>query len=398
MASVEDLAIRADIVSAGGTTYFQARAALASLSRAASGRRGEPADRARCTRWPHERRPLGRYHFLSWARRGIGASVANADDGGSLAGRASLSVQLSVDGGQGGASATAARTPVPVQMFGPGDVVGIDPRHVIRTEPRDVHRQLRAELSLRHRVRRAGFSVAVHARRAEWRPPAAVARADRAQAGRIHAVHRSRRIRCRRSRSAKIAALHDLSDSWNWAHVQVSGDTPLADAMASCARQRDLAPGLPAPARSRNALHRVPGSGVRDRQAGGLGQDVSGITTADPAWTTQTTVPLSLPFYYQFEFHTSDEGDFESLVRRLTPRVLAAEVGQRPMDVSQPDARHSLGRSAAGARGRAAERQHAADAIGTIPTRRRFRPRPELHQPARGRRRSIRRIRARTTR
>ncbi len=68
----------------------------------------------------------------------------------------------------------------------------------------------------------------------------------------------------------------------------------------------------------------------------GLGQDVSGVANTDPAWTNATHAPLSLPFYYQFEFNTSDEGDFESLVRRLTPRVLPAEVGERPMDVTTP--------------------------------------------------------------
>ena len=42
------------------------------------------------------------------------------------------------------------------------------------------------------------------------------------------------------------------------------------------------------------------------------------MTAADPAWTP-ATAPLTLPFYYRFDFHTSDEGDFESLVRALTP-------------------------------------------------------------------------------
>src|SRR5882724_7997 len=78
---------------------------------------------------------LGRYHFLSWARRGVGASVANPDNGGSLPDRASLGVQLAlnVDG------AVSPRQPAAtqVQMFGPGDILGIDPRHIIRTEPRD---------------------------------------------------------------------------------------------------------------------------------------------------------------------------------------------------------------------------------------------------------------------
>ena len=51
----------------------------------------------------------------------------------------------------------------PVEMFGPGDVIGIDPRHIIRTEPRAVHDELRAELPLRHRIRHCrifpGFSL-----------------------------------------------------------------------------------------------------------------------------------------------------------------------------------------------------------------------------------------------
>jgi hypothetical protein len=64
---------------------------------------------------------------------------------------------------------------------------------------------------------------------------------------------------------------------------------------------------------------------------------VSAVTTADPAWTSATAAPLRLPFYYSFQFHTSDEGDFESLVRRLAPQVLPPDVGIRAMDVSQPE-------------------------------------------------------------
>ena len=80
--------------------------------------------------------PLGRYHFLSWSRRGIGASVDNPDAG-SLPSRASLSVQLSVAVQQGNSSSTVQHAALPVQMFGPGDVIGLDPRHVVRTEPRN---------------------------------------------------------------------------------------------------------------------------------------------------------------------------------------------------------------------------------------------------------------------
>src|SRR6202034_4539219 len=71
------------------------------------------------------------------------------------------------------------------------------------------------------------------------------------------------------------------------------------------------------------------------RQAG-LGTDVSGLASADPAWTGQTGAPLRLPVYYRFSFRTSDAGDFESLVRKLKETVLPADVGSAPMDVSAP--------------------------------------------------------------
>ncbi len=77
---------------------------------------------------------LGRYHFLAWARRGIGASINNPDNG-SLPDRAKLNVQLS-SMCQDGRDQPGPAPLVTVKVFGPGDVVGVDPRHVIRTEPR----------------------------------------------------------------------------------------------------------------------------------------------------------------------------------------------------------------------------------------------------------------------
>jgi hypothetical protein len=57
------------------------------------------------------------------------------------------------------------------------------------------------------------------------------------------------------------------------------------------------------------------------------------MTSTGTAWTQSTTPPLRLPVYYQFQFHTSDQGEFESLVRKLTPVVLGPGIGQRAMAV-----------------------------------------------------------------
>lgn len=279
--------------------------------------------------------PIGRYHFLAWARRGVGASVNNVDNGGSLPIRSSLDVQLSLSVQQGAATNIVQPSPRVVEMFGPGDVIGIDPRHIIRTEPRNFTVNFEPNYLCGIEFDTPDLPwlftpaspngdrlrpwLALIALKPDEFSPASVAPNP------LPAID-----------ILKITALPDLGDSWNWAHVQVSGDSTLTDALASAPGNvisRLLCPRRLDPETHYTVLL-VPAFEI-GRQAG-LGQDVSAINSADPAWSGGTAVPLRVPVYYQFEFNTSDEGDFESLVRRLTPRVLPAEVGQRPMDVSQP--------------------------------------------------------------
>jgi hypothetical protein len=279
--------------------------------------------------------PLGRYHFLSWSRRGVGASVGNADDNGSLPSRASLSVQLSLQVQKGATSSTVQPTAMQVQMFGPGDVIGIDPRHIIRTEPRNftVNFEPNYLCGIEFDTPDLPWLFTPAAPNGDHLRPWLALIALKPDEFKLPSVAPNPLPVVE---VQTIAALQDLSDSSNWAHVQVSGDTPLPDALGSTPGtviSRLLCPRRLDP-ETHYTVFLVPAFEI-GRQAG-LGQDVSGIATADPAWTKDTAAPLSLPFYYQFEFNTSDEGDFESLVRRLTPRVLPAEVGERPMDVTTP--------------------------------------------------------------
>ena len=278
---------------------------------------------------------VGRYHFLSWARRGIATSIADVDTGGTLKARAALTVQLSVSVQQGGATNVVQPTPPNVELFGPGDVIGVDPRHVIRTEPRNFTVNFEPNYL-------AGIEF--DAPDFPWLFTPAVASKDRLRPWVALIVLKSDEFSPVKTAPNPLPAiqvlkadgLHDLQFSWNWAHTQVAGDTPLADAMANepgAVISRLLCPRRLDPETSYTAFL-VPAFEI-GRQAG-LGQDVSGVTSATPAWSGRVALPLTLPVYYQFEFHTSDAGDFESLVRKLTPRVLPAGVGQRAMDVSEP--------------------------------------------------------------
>ncbi len=277
---------------------------------------------------------LGRYHFLAWSRRGISGSLTNVDSGGSLPARASLSVQLNLTVGQNGAASPVTPTPMAVQMFGPGDVIGIDPRHIVRTEPRPFTSNFEPNYLV---------GIEFDSPDLPWMFTPAAPNGDRLRPWVALIALTADEITPPAAPNPlptigvkNIAVLPDLSDSWNWAHVQVSGDTSLSDSMVTAPGNvisRLLCPRRLDPETSYSAFL-VPAFEI-GRQAG-LGQDVSAISNSDPAWTNSTTAPLTLPFYYRFDFHTSDAGDFESLVRRLTPRVLPASVGQRPLDVSQP--------------------------------------------------------------
>lgn len=278
---------------------------------------------------------LGRYHFQAWARRGIGASLSNIDSG-TLPDRANLDVQLFLNVQNGLTPNPVLPPSVTVQLYGPGDIAGIDSRMVIRTEPRPQTVNFEPNYLC---------GIEFDAPDYPWLFTPAAPNGDRLHPWLALIVLKPEEFTLPSIApnplpviSVQTAApLQDLSTSWNWAHVQISGDDSLADTLANApgnAISRLLCPRRLDPEASYSAFL-VPAFAIGVQA--GLGQDVSSVSTSDPAWTAATTFPLVLPFYYRFDFHTSDEGDFESLVRALTARVLPATVGQSPMDVSQPD-------------------------------------------------------------
>ncbi len=279
--------------------------------------------------------PGGSYHFRSWVRRGVGADAGQADGPG-LAARAELDVTLTVTALAGGTVVTDAPPPqMKVYLYGPGDVIGIDPRHIIRTEPRDLTVNFEPNYlagiefdhpdfpwlftpALPDGDRLRPFVALIALKDEEYTTP-------RIPPDPLPAID-----------VTAMSALQDLGDSWNWAHAQISGDTDLAGTMSAnpaAVISRLLCPRRLDPETSYNVFL-VPAFEI-GRQAG-LGMDVTAVHTADPAWTSATAAPLRLPFYYRFSFRTSDAGDFESLVRKLTPTELPADVGAAPMAVDQP--------------------------------------------------------------
>ena len=77
------------------------------------------------------------YRFMPWTRRGLARAHANPDAAGAaLATRPRIQVGLTLQAKRDGAVATAVSGNVDLTLYGPGDVIGIDQRLIVRTEPR----------------------------------------------------------------------------------------------------------------------------------------------------------------------------------------------------------------------------------------------------------------------
>src|SRR6266851_428932 len=66
------------------------------------------------------------YRFLPWLRRGLAEAIGPSDNQ-SRAPRVQLPVSLSVN---------TSQVNVAAHLYGPGDVVGLDPNQIVRTEPK----------------------------------------------------------------------------------------------------------------------------------------------------------------------------------------------------------------------------------------------------------------------
>jgi len=72
--------------------------------------------------------PTSNYIFLPWARQGAASGIRALDMSAEQTGVVSVTVKLRIN--------DATDVDRQVRLYGPGDVIGIDPQQVVRTEPR----------------------------------------------------------------------------------------------------------------------------------------------------------------------------------------------------------------------------------------------------------------------
>jgi hypothetical protein len=282
------------------------------------------------------------YVFLPWIRQGAAASIQAPDSLTSAqAGVVSVPVQLRVndtdDAGQ------------QVRLYGPGDVVGIDPLQVVRTEPRhlatDFEPNYFAAIDFDQPDFPWLFTPAAAGAKNRLRPWLCLV-VVRKQEGVALNDDRSLPLPLLEIRAPALPGreLPDLSESWAWAHAQVTGSQRDAGAL------KQALAGNPALTVSRLVCSRrldplteylacvVPAFDLGVKA--GLGQPITPEDEGalNPAWASgdQAPVKVTLPVYVHWEFRTSVGGDFEALVRLLQARKMPSEAGKRLIDIGQP--------------------------------------------------------------
>ncbi|MGZ8445279.1 MAG: hypothetical protein ACXWXZ_17935 [Candidatus Binatia bacterium] len=283
--------------------------------------------------------------FLPWVRQGAAAGIETADSmGANQAGVVSLPVKLRIN--------NTDEIDRQVRLYGPGDVTGIDPQQVVRTEPRHLATDFEPNYFPAIDFDRPDFP---------WLFTPAKADVD----GKLRpwlclvVVRKQDGVTLRADRNLLLPVLEinpparpehelpDLSESWAWAHAQIAGSRRDAGSL-----KQSLA-GDPALTVSRLLCPRrldpltdylacvVPAFELGCKAGLGLPVQPEDENELKPAWTAaaQSPAQVRLPVYYHWEFGTGTGGDFEALVELLTARDsrdLPAQIGKRQMDISEP--------------------------------------------------------------
>jgi len=298
---------------------------------------------------------LGTYAFLPWLRTGLANAIVAPPASGA---RASIHVEVDINGvpvaGGPALLQTASRD---VALYGPGDILGIDARAVIRTEPRAGVSNFESNYMA---------AIDFYDEDFPWRytpaPPAGlqlspwialvVLKKDEFDEGRNLAKRPLPFITL-----AAPQSLPTASELWAWAHVHfnqglsvaASSELVSSDMNAVIPRVQSILDANPDLAYSRLLCPRLLDVNTsydafvvpvfESGRLAGLGFDPAAAPSAlASAWAPYAgqQEPKNLPYYYRWSFGTGDRGDFRYLVGLLKPQPVDPTVGTRDFDSQAP--------------------------------------------------------------
>jgi hypothetical protein len=287
--------------------------------------------------------PLPRYTFLPWLRQGLAASLRDQDSLGaapsSLPERAAFPVTVRVN--------DAVDVAQPVQLYGPGDIVSIDARSIVRTDPRpdvaDFEPNFFAAIEFFDEDFPWRYTPAASTPQQRLRPWITLAVLKR---GEYVSAGQPGPLPALQLTVPAAAIFPPASETWAWAHVHVNDDlmTPAGNdvgkAVALLQQRLSANPDLgisrllcPRRLEPNTAYAAVVVPTFESGRRAGLGIKTPVADGLASAWGSGQDV---FPYFYHWRFRTGERGDFEFLVRLIQPRILDPRVGIRDMDVQEP--------------------------------------------------------------
>jgi hypothetical protein len=302
---------------------------------------------------------LGTYTFLPWLRNGLANKITAPDGPGGAALRANVRVDLELTGTALAGGTLTRPVGRNVDLYGPGDVVGIDSRAIVRTEPRNWITNFEPNYlaaiefydeDFPWRYTPAAASTDGPSRLRPWITLIVLTEdefADSTVPGRpLPSIA-----------VTKPSALPTADELWAWAHVHVNRSLVpdgvlVSDDMggvlpkfaSALAESPDLAYSrlvCPRKLAENEAYHAFVVPTFESGRLAGLKLDPAKTPSAThSAWADYTgrEEGANLPYYHRWFFRTGAVGDFEFLVRKLRPRPVDPRVGTRDIDVLDPGA------------------------------------------------------------
>jgi hypothetical protein len=236
-----------------------------------------------------------------------------------------------------------------VQLFGPGDVTGFDPRQVIRTDPApftmDCEPNYFAAIEFDRPDFPWMFTPAKANEKQQLQPWICLVVVEKKE-GALSPPTPGQPLPVLHVNDVK-KELPNLEQAWAWAHSQIIGSASTVEEKITAleAPERNLSRLLcPRYLKPKTVYYAcvVPTFEVGRKTGLGLKLDQVGVDkTLSPAWNVEVPegTPCDLPVYYHWEFGTGAAGDFESLVRRLNchlPEDIVDSIGIRPIHIGSP--------------------------------------------------------------
>jgi hypothetical protein len=292
---------------------------------------------------------IANYTFLPWLRQGLANQIS-----GQSGSRATITVDLSLSGDKldGGKD---NRPPIPqaIEIYGPGDIVGIDQSSIIKVEPRNWITDFESNYLPYIEFYDEDFP---------WRYSPVTATGHRLHPWITLVVLREDEFRDGKNIKNRPlpyinlepgAKLPPSDQLWAWSHVHVNkniigtdfttddGDEVEAKLRSALLANPDLAYArilCPRRLEPNIAYHAFLVPVFETGLLAGIGADPAGAASHDALAWTDTVQPGALPYYFRWYFRTGVVGDFEYLVRLLKPQPIDNRVGMRDMDVQRPGA------------------------------------------------------------